>query len=666
MSDSDDEDLKAAIALSLADARRDEDDVQISEATPATASSTSSMQASSGLAGLDRKAMEAERLARMAARNGGAGLKRDRAISPPPLLRPSKVARMSESGNISASAAQTTSTQQPLGSSTLKYPHGKLLKTWAFGHNRDGREIKIEEVLEKATLETALVSSFQYDLEWLFTKFTTQKTKFHFVVHENKMPANKVKSGPSGSRNPETTQQRSSLVEDLQSLGANVKAYAPTEGRCMHSKLMLLVHPHKLRVAIPSANLVPYDWGEDGIMENTVWLIDLPRKNTNDTDAEPESIPFLDEVKFFLGKQRLPLSVVMGLNKFDWSATRPYAFVHTVAGHSYGSDLARTGLTGLSSAIRGLGLACKHAQVDMCASSVGALTEAQVSSLHAAACGDLQAMVSNGKATTLPQPTSTHRSSAFRLFFPTYDYVASSPRGGVGNGGTIWFSKEYYQRQDFPKDIFRQYHSTRSQLLSHCKIMFVRGFAETAAPEKSNGFNSASALFGKKSDKKQDVAGEPVAYMYAGSANCSKSAWGNVIIDKTTGSAHRGEAKIFCENWECGVLIPVLGPGVKERTTNARYGAGQRLSGDEGSTAVEDKDVSTAENNEPYDDDETESEDDDETSKKGKITSKLPDFSIFKSVIDGPFKYPAEKLGNKEPWYVKEHHPAYKRPSVSG
>lgn len=38
---------------------------------------------------------------------------------------------------------------------------------------------------------------------------------------------------------------------------------------CMHSKLMLLFHPNYLRIVIPSANLVPYDWGEaGGVMEN--------------------------------------------------------------------------------------------------------------------------------------------------------------------------------------------------------------------------------------------------------------------------------------------------------------------------------------------------------------------------------------------------------------
>jgi hypothetical protein len=32
---------------------------------------------------------------------------------------------------------------------------------------------------------------------------------------------------------------------------------------------MLLFHPNYLRIVVPSANMVPYDWGEQGgVMEN--------------------------------------------------------------------------------------------------------------------------------------------------------------------------------------------------------------------------------------------------------------------------------------------------------------------------------------------------------------------------------------------------------------
>ena len=47
----------------------------------------------------------------------------------------------------------------------------------------------------------------------------------------------------------------------------------PGNVNCMHSKLQLLFHPSHLRIVVPSANLTPYDWGEDGRMENVGFLI---------------------------------------------------------------------------------------------------------------------------------------------------------------------------------------------------------------------------------------------------------------------------------------------------------------------------------------------------------------------------------------------------------
>ena len=47
--------------------------------------------------------------------------------------------------------------------------------------------------------------------------------------------------------------------------------FPPMDGQvnCMHSKLMLLFHPHYVRLVVPTANLVPFDWGEQGgCMEN--------------------------------------------------------------------------------------------------------------------------------------------------------------------------------------------------------------------------------------------------------------------------------------------------------------------------------------------------------------------------------------------------------------
>jgi len=66
-------------------------------------------------------------------------------------------------------------------SHNLKYPNCTLKKTWAFGHPRDN-DLKFEEVIQKDTLTTAVISSWQWDFDWLMTKFVPGKTKFVFVM----------------------------------------------------------------------------------------------------------------------------------------------------------------------------------------------------------------------------------------------------------------------------------------------------------------------------------------------------------------------------------------------------------------------------------------------------------------------------------------------------
>ena len=78
-----------------------------------------------------------------------------------------------------ASSVQTSTLPPP--SHILEYPNGTLKKTWAFGQPRHN-DIKFEEVIQKNTLTTAVISSWQWDFDWLMTKFVPGKTKFVFVM----------------------------------------------------------------------------------------------------------------------------------------------------------------------------------------------------------------------------------------------------------------------------------------------------------------------------------------------------------------------------------------------------------------------------------------------------------------------------------------------------
>lgn len=208
--DTDDEDLKAAIALSLEDAQKestfDQITAPIGEESAISASQVTSSPPKSvtAFAGLDRKAMEAERLARL-------GRKRERSISPPPPRKAPKLvettvslpsgARLTSFSTIvnedqrgrKSEIANTANQQmrQPrtdtttkdeskeeslttqVSHSSLTYPNGAVKRTWAFGFERTSNDIKLEEVLESRTLRTAVLSAFQWDVDWVLAKLRT-------------------------------------------------------------------------------------------------------------------------------------------------------------------------------------------------------------------------------------------------------------------------------------------------------------------------------------------------------------------------------------------------------------------------------------------------------------------------------------------------------------
>lgn len=159
------------------------------------------------LHGLNRQAMEVERLARLARSKRGLTdhldehpTKVSRLGSTAPCVNPIldtsdsvKFPPVSSVGVDSAGVRVVTSgtpvTQPTSATSELKnnqpndqlqYPKGIIKNTWAFGHDRDN-DIKIEEVLQKKDLTVAVLSSFQWHMEWLFSKFNVG-TKLMFIM----------------------------------------------------------------------------------------------------------------------------------------------------------------------------------------------------------------------------------------------------------------------------------------------------------------------------------------------------------------------------------------------------------------------------------------------------------------------------------------------------
>lgn len=509
----------------------------------------------------------------------------------------------------------------------MQFPNGVVKKTWAFGHSRTGREVKIEEVLEKNTLSTAILSAFQWDIDWVLSKVNSPATKLIFVMQAKEKAL------------------RDQMLDETKDMRGYLRlCFPPMDGQifCMHSKLMLLFHPHKLRVAIPSANLMKYDWGETGVMENSVFMIDLPRLEEN-VPQDPSNLPsFGKELLHFLEKQHIPEDARNGVLKFDFAAAKHLAFVHTVGGVTYGNDMQRTGFLGLSKAVTEHELATQpDLQVDFCASSIGSLTHDFVRTMHDAARGEASVPSSApstssrkaGSAAALKRADANER---FRLYFPTLETVAASS-GGVANGGTICLQRKYWEGNNaFPHACFRDFRSVRPGLLSHNKILYARGHGKAAGARDE----------GRCGD---------VAWAYVGSANMSESAWGKLVWDRS-----RKEWKMNCRNWECGVLIAVP-DGVLRKAKGHVLGGSDRPGGSGAGRDIADDETDSEGEEEEEEQEETDTAVRPGTGEKGKKEEDVaPDpvvgMAVFEGLVDVPFEFPGRLYEGREPWYFMEPH----------
>ena len=497
MADSDDDlELREAIALSLQDQNNpsqqreviDLDADEVPDEIPSAQSSEVDMlQTRAGLnsmLGLNRKVMEAERLARK---------RKAVSISPPPSRankaactstsirsganagsevqsHPSKRVKTSSStwstGPISVNAAQ------PSG---LEFPNGVVKKTWAFGHTRKGDDIKIEEVLQRDDLNLAVLSSFQWDVEWLYRKIDLRKTQTVFVMQ--------AKDDATKSQYRRETADMPNLRLCFPSMDGQIN--------CMHSKLMLLSHPTHIRIVVPTANLVSYDWGEDGVMENMAFIIDLPRLPQHQPQTpDASALTFFGRARlYFLQAQSLDPSIIQSLHKFDFSATKDLAFVHTIGGAHDGTAWQRTGYCGLGRAIKHLDLATDQPlEIDFVTSSVGSLTFDFLSAIYLAAQGDdgtteqARRLLLQGKskkeqrerekAARERQQLIETLTRNFRIYFPTHETVANST-GGTDCGGTNCLQEKAWAAKGFPREVLRDCRSVRHGLLMHNKVGYL-------------------------------------------------------------------------------------------------------------------------------------------------------------------------------------------------
>lgn len=404
----------------------------------------------SGLLGLDRKAMEEERLARVRARRGpqpssaqtpaqitlnettriGATSRSVTSKSPQKRTaeeaifsegdRSNKVPRFSGADSSSSNSRpiprpakdSTTSNSADTGTSAssvlgaLEYPKPTVKRTHAAGHI-SSNTVTLASILQLKTLRTAVISSWQMDFDYLLTQYQldVSQSKFIFVLEAK------------------TIADQERWRADFAGTERSVRlCFPPMSGNLyarMHSKLMLLFHPTHLRIVVPSANVTRHDWGESGLLENMVFVVDLPRLNQHD-DAKIMNTGFRNELLKFLEASNIPEDVRNGIGNFDFGATKDVAFIHSIPG-TYEDDRAdSTGVLGLSRAIKELGCASlldTPFSVDIATASLGSLDDKQISTFSSCLRG------------LMPSLDSVAGNTSMNIVYPSLNTVRSSKGG---------------------------------------------------------------------------------------------------------------------------------------------------------------------------------------------------------------------------------------------
>ncbi|EJT99107.1 phospholipase D/nuclease [Dacryopinax primogenitus] len=423
---------------------------------------------------------------------------------------------------------------------------------------------KITDIVSPASdLEFVLLSSYCTDTPWL-TTFLPREIPVLLVV------------------DPDPSQRHDASLKNL-GIGdwLRVTPRIWQSRGVMHIKVLLLFYKSgRLRVAIPTANLVDYDWRD---IENTVFVQDLPP--ITDSSADPQSHDFPTYLWGVLkslnvpagllnlvnsGYPSLPLQSLQNLqDKWDWCKMRA-RLVASVAGNYEGwYNVRMYGHPRLSAIIRDSRAQPKKGKVlniECQGSSVGNCTTQYLNEVYKSCCGiDPISWIDIPMSRQVRQPWPP-----VKILFPTLKTVDDSVFGRNG-GGSFFCKKPYWSKLGSPKELFYSVKAKDGQVLMHTKMIVgtyktgslpVLRPAPLALPASGKGkakekpevivLSSDSETEASTTEDEED-AGEqktPEAWVYMGSHNFTMAAWGTV-------SGSILVPKLNISNFEMGIVLPI-------------------------------------------------------------------------------------------------------------
>ncbi|WVQ96684.1 hypothetical protein IAU59_003790 [Kwoniella sp. CBS 9459] len=313
----------------------------------------------------------------------------------------------------------------------------------------------------------------------------------------------------------------------------------------------------RLRVAISTANLVPYDWQQ---IENTVFVQDflplatsLPLMETNTAHDLPLQFSRLfTHIRIHTGLRNLirhhpagsaipfsPEKDFADMAKYDWSRVQVRIVMSIPGNYTGHDDISKFGISRLGKILneqRWVPKSDEKLDVEFQGSSLGTYSLEWFDKFHSFISGKTsQQLVNRSKPSSWPN---------IRILFPTLATVDRSICGRPG-GGTMFCGKAF---NNITKGLFYDANSKRGGVLMHTKMLIAifepaenRLGVEKSTPTKPGK---------RKAEEMDDVAAGTGGWIYVGSHNFSPSAWGNVDVKKNPPTLH-------VKNYELGIVFPL-------------------------------------------------------------------------------------------------------------
>lgn len=460
----------------------------------------------------DRAAMEKERLARQqkqSSQTSSSGGSQSKDLLELP-------ATNSKVSSFPALAANSVPLNPKGSTNTGRFWQPEIYFTWVQGFPSTERTVKLPELLDSKNLRRGFVSSYDWDIEYLFDA-TGPGPQLWLA-----MPPSS--SGPLSQPGVYNYPNRASTLVVIPRMNGPFGA--------MHSKLMVLDFGAFVRIVIPSCNMGARDWE---YVENTVFVQDF-RKLSDVANGQPAAAPrspqsnawmptFGEAMLDYVQAMGCPENALQWMRQFDYTTEAQFVGTKPVSANSpLAEQRDKYGLNRLANAARQLGFqGSRDIKVEFATSSLGSLKPAWIEDFGRAASG-LPFLQPPGKGKAKQATLTDQPAIQVNFLFPSRRTVHESRSGKTGPGtATCCWERKYWEAEPTVANHLRDYISARTGLISHSKFGVVEDLSVGSDTE----------------------VGKVYGLRYCGSANFTVAAWG-----KRTKDGLR-EAK----NWETGVLL---------------------------------------------------------------------------------------------------------------